>query len=175
MHRGSLTLANQHEGTTPEQAEFVHQHKAEYQLRKSQQPRTCTRCKTQFRPGQRGGCKYHPGAQEFVCKNEGTANERYIFDHYDCCQKTVLDSPGETQLTYLAYITQLQHNCTSAFTARTSDACLTQWQSCFTSSISCRFERVVSKAIGLIKTCRVHVCWRPCFSCHGHSPISSGG
>ena len=92
--RGSLTLAYQHEGTSPEQEDFVSKHKAAYQGRKAQARRACTRCKQLFQPGQRGGCKMHSGAMVFVCKHEGTANERYIFDHYECCQKRVHDSPG---------------------------------------------------------------------------------
>ena len=92
--RGSLALASQLEGPTTEQHAFTDHHKAAYQRGRSQQNITCTRCKRQFRLGQEGGCAYHPGAMDYTCNNEGRSNERNIFDRYDCCQRTVLDTPG---------------------------------------------------------------------------------
>ncbi|KAL0025635.1 hypothetical protein WJX77_000114 [Trebouxia sp. C0004] len=93
-HRGSLTLASQLEGPTAEQQTFIDSHKLAYQRAKSQQTIACTRCKYQFHLGQQGGCAYHPGAMDFTCKNEGRPNERNIFDRYECCQRTVLHTPG---------------------------------------------------------------------------------
>ena len=31
---------------------------------------------------------------DYTCKNEGRPNERNIYDRYECCQRTVLDTPG---------------------------------------------------------------------------------
>ncbi|DBA95435.1 hypothetical protein WJX82_003920 [Trebouxia sp. C0006] len=93
-HRGSLTLASQLEGPTAEQQTFTDNHKLAYQRAMSRQTIACTRCKHHFHLGQKGGCAYHPGAMDFTCKNEGTSNERNIFDRYECCQRTVLDTLG---------------------------------------------------------------------------------
>ena len=94
VFRGSLTLASQSEGPTAAQQAFTANHKAACQHDMSQQTIACTRCKHHFRLGQKGGCAYHPGAMDFTCKNEGRPDERNIFDRYDCCQRTVLDTRG---------------------------------------------------------------------------------
>jgi len=102
VFRGSLTLASQLEGPTAEQQTFTDNHKLAYQRAMSQQTIACTRCKHQFHLGQKGGCAYHPGAMDFTCKNEGRPNERNIFDRYECCQRTVLDTPGMLLLLHCA-------------------------------------------------------------------------
>ncbi len=94
VFRGSLTLASQLEEPTAEQQTFTENHKLAYQRAMSQQTIACTCCKHHFHLGQKGGCGYHPGAMDFTCKNEGRPNERNIFDRYECCQRTVLDTPG---------------------------------------------------------------------------------
>ena len=93
-NRGSLTLANQFQDVSPEQHAFFHKHQEACQQEKLQQLKTCTRCHKQFDSQHPDGCMHHPGSMNFVQLNEGTQHERYIFDHYDCCHKTVLNTPG---------------------------------------------------------------------------------
>ena len=102
VFRGSLTLASQLEGPTAEQQTFTDNHKLAYQRAMSRQTIACTRCKHHSHLGQKGGCAYHPGAMDFTCKNEGTSNERNIFDRYECCQRTVLDTLGMLLLLHYA-------------------------------------------------------------------------
>ena len=96
--QGSLTLENQHEGSTAEEQAFTANHKAACQQAMTQHQITCTRCKCQFCLEQKGGCAYHPGAMDFTCKHEGTPDERNIFDRYERCPRTFLDTPGEVLL-----------------------------------------------------------------------------
>ena len=102
VFRGSLTLASQLEGPTAEQQTFTDNHKLAYQRAMSRQTIACTRCTHHSHLGRKGGCAYHPGAMDFTCKNEGTSNERNIFDRYECCQRTVLDTLGMLLLLHYA-------------------------------------------------------------------------
>lgn len=96
--RGSLTLANQHDSMSPDQLIFTSNHKATYQQHKAQEQRTCSRCQMPYGTSQQGGCKEHPGAMAYRTEHEGTPEERAIFDHYECCRKTVSDNLGERVL-----------------------------------------------------------------------------